>query len=163
RAVGRPHPRAREGADRRRPRRRDGRAPVMLDVSASAAGWQGALPAILALGAAFVVMLTDLVMRGTEADAAAVAGALGRARAAAAVAWLWVARGHVAGFQNTLRADRFALFFACVVCVGAAFTVLMSIDYLRDNPLAGGDYYALVLLSTVGMILMAAANDLIVI
>jgi NADH-quinone oxidoreductase subunit N len=43
------------------------------------------------------------------------------------------------------------------------FTVLMSIDYLRDHPLAGGDYYALVLLSTCGMILMAAANDLIVI
>src|SRR5207247_2255386 len=60
-------------------------------------------------------------------------------------------------------ADRYALFFAVLVCVGAAFTVLMSIDYLRDNPLAGGDYYALVLLSTVGMILMAAANDLIVI
>ena len=29
--------------------------------------------------------------------------------------------------------------------------------------MAGGDYYALVLLSTCGMILMAAANDLIVI
>jgi len=134
-----------------------------IDVAASVAGWQVALPAIVALCAAFVVMLADLVMRGTERDGVAVVGVLGLGATIAVALWLWASPGHASGFQNTLRADRYALFFAVVVCVGAAFTVLMSIDYLRDNPLAGGDYYALVLLSTVGMILMAAANDLIVI
>ncbi|MGH7895645.1 MAG: NADH-quinone oxidoreductase subunit N, partial [Candidatus Binatia bacterium] len=76
---------------------------------------------------------------------------------------LWPHTGEASGFQNTLRADRYALFFTVVACVGAALTILMSIDYLRDHPLAGGDYYALVLLSTCGMVLMAAANDLIVV
>ena len=131
-------------------------------MSAAAHGWQVALPAITALGAAFVVMLADLIMRGTERDGVAVVGVLGLIATMVVALVLWGDPTAAAGFGNTLRADRFALFFAVVVCVGAAFTILMSIDYLRDNPLAGGDYYALVLLSTCGMILMAAANDLIV-
>ena len=132
-------------------------------MSAAAHGWQVALPAITALGAAFVVMLADLIMRGTERDGVAVVGVLGLIATMVVALVLWGDPTAAAGFGNTLRADRFALFFAVVVCVGAAFTILMSIDYLRDNPLAGGDYYALVLLSTCGMILMAAANDLIVV
>ena len=132
-------------------------------MAAAANGWAVALPAITALGAAFVVMLADLVMRGTERDGVAVVGVLGLVATMVVALVLWGDPTAAAGFGNTLRADRFALFFAVVVCVGAALTILMSIDYLRDNPLAGGDYYALVLLSTCGMILMAAANDLIVV
>jgi NADH-quinone oxidoreductase subunit N len=136
---------------------------MTIDAAAFAGGWQTALPAITALAAAFVVMFADLVMRGPERDGVAVVGVLGLAATIVVALWLWIDPSATTGFQDTLRADRFALFFAIVVCVGAAFTVLMSIDYLRDHPLAGGDYYALVLLSTCGMILMAAANDLIVI
>jgi NADH-quinone oxidoreductase subunit N len=136
---------------------------MSLDASAFVSGWQVALPAITALAAAFVVMFADLVMRGTERDGVAVVGALGLAATIAVALWLWVEPSAVSGFQDTLRADRFALFFAVLVSLGAVFTVLMSIDYLRDHPVAGGDYYTLVLLSTCGMILMAAANDLIVV
>jgi formate hydrogenlyase subunit 3/multisubunit Na+/H+ antiporter MnhD subunit len=120
----------------------------MTDIGTFVSGWQVALPAITALSAAFVVMFADLVMRGTERDGVAVVGALGLAATIAVALWQWVEPSAISGFQNTLRADRFALFFAVVVSLGAVFTVLMSIDYLRDHPLAGGDYYALVLLST---------------
>jgi NADH-quinone oxidoreductase subunit N len=134
-----------------------------IDVAAAFAGWETALPAITALCAAFVVMLADLAMRGAERDGVAVVGVLGLGATIAVAVVLWANPAATAGFHDTLKADAFALFFAVLVSVGAAFTVLMSIDYLRDHPLAGGDYYALVLLSTCGMILMAAANDLIVI
>jgi NADH-quinone oxidoreductase subunit N len=137
--------------------------PAPIDVAGAIHGWQVALPAITALCAAFVVMLADLAMRGTERDGVAVVGVLGLGATMAVAIGLWLAPVVTGGFHDTLRADPFALFFAVVVCVGATFTVLMSIDYLRDHPMAGGDYYALVLLSTCGMILMAAANDLIVI
>jgi len=126
-------------------------------------GWQAALPAMTALVAALVVMLADLAMRGTERDGVAVVGILGLLATMAVAIWLWAAPLDGGGFGDTLRADPYALFFTLIVCTGAALTVLMSIDYLRDHPLAGGDYYALVLLSTCGMVLMAAANDLIVI
>ena len=135
----------------------------MIDASAFAAGWETALPAMVALGAAIVVMLADLAMRGTERDGVAVLGIVGLVATIVTALALWGRGPEAGGFQNTLRADRYALFFAVVVCLGAALTILMSIDYLRDHPLSGGDYYALVLLSTCGMVLMAAANDLIVI
>jgi NADH-quinone oxidoreductase subunit N len=137
--------------------------PAPIDMAGAMHGWQVALPAITALCAAFVVMLADLAMRGTERDGVAVVGVLGLGATMAVAIGLWVAPVVSGGFHDTLRADPFALFFAVVVCVGATFTVLMSVDYLRDHPMAGGDYYALVLLSTCGMILMAAANDLMVI
>ena len=137
--------------------------PAPIDMAGAMHGWQVALPAITALCAAFVVMLTDLAMRGTERDGVAVVGVLGLGATIAVAIGLWLSPVGSGGFHDTLRADPYALFFAVVICVGATFTVLMSIDYLRDHPLAGGDYYALVLLSTCGMILMAAANDLIVI
>src|SRR5262249_61500842 len=121
------------------------------------------LPAIRALVAAFAVVLAALAMTGTDRDGVGILGVFGLAATIGVALWLWFAPPAMAGFQNTLRADPYALFFAVVVCTGAAFTILMSIDYLRDNALGGGDYYALVLLSTCGMILMAAANDLIVI
>ena len=44
----------------------------------------------------------------------------------------------------------------------AAVTILSSIQYVRDTKIHEGEFYALVLFATVGMILMAAANDLIV-
>src|SRR5207249_1376052 len=61
-----------------------------------------------------------------------------------------------------LRADRYALFFTALLCAGSLLTVLLSVDYLREQPLPAGEYHALVLLSTSGMIFLAAANDLIV-
>jgi NADH-quinone oxidoreductase subunit N len=135
----------------------------VIDVAHFAAGWAVALPAIVAFVAAVVVMVADLATAGSDGDGVAAIGLVGLTATALVAASLWSGAGGVAGFGNTLRADRFALFLAVVVCVGAALTVLMSIDYLRDHPMAGGDYYALVLLSTCGMVLMAAANDLIVI
>ena len=39
----------------------------------------------------------------------------------------------------------------------------MSLDYVADNGLAGAEYYALMLMAALGMMLMAAAGDLIII
>src|SRR5206468_8540873 len=69
----------------------------------------------------------------------------------------------VGGFQDTLRADRYALFFTLIVCAGALLTLVMSVDFLREHPLPAGEYHALVLLSVAGMVFLAAANDLIVV
>jgi NADH-quinone oxidoreductase subunit N len=135
----------------------------MIDVGAFTAGWEAALPAIVALVAAMVVMVADLLLGGDEGEGVAVVGLLGLLATAGVAIGLWSRSYYGGGFGDTLRSDPYALFFAVVICTGAALTVLMSVDYLRDVPLAGGDYYALVLLSTCGMILMAAANDLIVV
>jgi len=66
-------------------------------------------------------------------------------------------------FNNMLAVDNFALFFK-LLFLGISFLVILSsIDYATKFARFQGEYYALVLLSTLGMMLMAATADLIAI
>src|SRR5215210_4921953 len=69
----------------------------------------------------------------------------------------------VALLQNMVIADQFANFFNIVFIVGTLISVLMSVDYLEREKISHGEYYALLLLTTVGMMIMGAATDLIVV
>ena len=57
--------------------------------------------------------------------------------------------------QNMVIADQYAGFFNMVFLVGALISVLMSVDYLEREGISHGEYYALLLLTTVGMMIMA--------
>ena len=59
--------------------------------------------------------------------------------------------------------DNFAFFFYLIFILGAALTVLISRQYLEDYGKNMGEYYALLLFATVGMMLMAAGAHLIMI
>ncbi len=59
--------------------------------------------------------------------------------------------------------DNFAVFFQLAILIGAAITVLMSLNYVDELRLPGAEYYSLILFAALGMMLMAAAGDLIVI
>jgi NADH-quinone oxidoreductase subunit N len=64
-------------------------------------------------------------------------------------------------FNNMLAVDDFALFFKVLFC-GIAFLVILStVDYANKFERFQGEYYALILISTLGMMLMAATADLI--
>jgi NADH-quinone oxidoreductase subunit N len=66
-------------------------------------------------------------------------------------------------FNNMLAADNFALFFQ-LLFLGIAFLVILgSADYENKFATFKSEYYALIILSTLGMILMASATDLITI
>jgi len=58
--------------------------------------------------------------------------------------------------------DNFALYVHVVICYAAALILLLSVDYLPRSGAASGEYYALVLFATAGMMLLAAAGDLVV-
>jgi len=64
-------------------------------------------------------------------------------------------------FYNTLAVDSFALFFKLLFLVIAALVILASVDYVSRFTRFHGEYHALLLLATLGMMLMAAATDLI--
>ncbi|MCL4545560.1 MAG: NADH-quinone oxidoreductase subunit N [Chloroflexi bacterium] len=70
--------------------------------------------------------------------------------------------GNQSAFNGTFVADNFALFFNMLLLFAAALTILMSIQYAGPEPLNEGDYYALIVLSTVGMLLVAQAADLVI-
>ena len=124
--------------------------------------WQAALPGLIIAVTALVVMTLDLFMRGPDRDALCVLGIGGLVLTIAGTLIMWQGTGDVAAFDNTLRADHYALFFAVVITAGSLLTLLVSVDYLRRQPIPSGEYLTLVLLSTSGMVFLAAANDLIV-
>ena len=63
-----------------------------------------------------------------------------------------------AGFGGMLEVDRFALYFKGLVILAAIITILFSLRFVEVAPYPGGEYYALILLTTVGMMFMASGT-----
>ena len=61
----------------------------------------------------------------------------------------------------TLSIDRFALFFNFLILAAAGLVTLVSNDYVRRMERLQGEFFALLLLSATGMMLMASASELI--
>ncbi len=67
-------------------------------------------------------------------------------------------------FYHMVRVDTFSVFFHVVVLMVSLVVILASYDYLDvQNIRAGGEYYALILFGTVGMMLMSSAVELVLI
>jgi NADH-quinone oxidoreductase subunit N len=56
--------------------------------------------------------------------------------------------------------DRFTIFFDGILCLGGVITSLIAGGYLPEHKLDRGEFYSLLLLSTVGAMMLAAAGDL---
>jgi NADH-quinone oxidoreductase subunit N len=83
--------------------------------------------------------------------------------AAAAVAVLRVRDARRSLFEGMFVHDGFTVFLTLLFCGVAAVSVLLSWDYLKRMRLNQGEFYALLLSATLGMIVMSASNDLITI
>ena len=121
------------------------------------------LPALIVLGAGGLVLLLDLVPprdSKTHLGGVALAGILA---ALLATVWLWLRGGDERAFRDMVLLDGYALFFDVVICYAAALVVMLSMDFLGRTGGESGEYYALVLFATAGMMLMASAGDLIVV
>ncbi len=66
-------------------------------------------------------------------------------------------------FYNTISVDTFSVFFHVVVLLIALVVILTSYEYLEVQRIRSGEYYALILFGTVGMMLMSAAVELVLI
>ena len=64
---------------------------------------------------------------------------------------------------GTLSVDRFAIFFNFLIIGSAALVVLASTDYVKNMERFQGEYFGLLLFSATGMMLLAAATELITI
>jgi NADH-quinone oxidoreductase subunit N len=118
------------------------------------------LPATQVLLTALVVMLLDFFIKDREKGLLAWISLLGLGLAGAETLLLWGSRE--GAFGDTVLLDNFALFFTQISIAAAALTILSSIHYVREIRVREGEFYALLLFATVGMILMASSNDLIV-
>jgi NADH-quinone oxidoreductase subunit N len=117
-------------------------------------------PELSLLGFALAVILLDLFIKQKKVLAAvSIAGVIISAGFAVA---MWGAPS-VAIFYRMLAVDNFALFFKLLFLAAAGLIILASQDYVSKFERFQGEYYALVLVSAVGMMLLAAAADLITI
>jgi NADH-quinone oxidoreductase subunit N len=118
------------------------------------------LPAAQVLVTALVVMLLDLFLQEHEKGLLAWISLLGLALCCGETLFLW--GSHEGAFGDSYYLDNFALFFTQIFLGVAALTILSSVHYVRAAKIHEGEFYAMVLFATLGMILMAAANDLMV-
>ena len=86
----------------------------------------------------------------------AVAGLL-----AAALMNGWLHRVTVLGEPGMITVDRFRLVANWILLLGAALTILISVPYVVRQRLQAGEFYTLILLATVGMMIMAGTRNLI--
>jgi NADH-quinone oxidoreductase subunit N len=119
------------------------------------------LPVLVVLGTAALVLVLDLLPPPGSKDHLGVVALVGIVAALGATLWQWGTDARA--FRDMVVLDSYALFFDVIICYAAALAILISMDYLRRNGVESGEYYALALLTTAGMMLLASAGDLIVV
>jgi len=115
---------------------------------------------ILAVGG-MALMLIDLVLKPQHKQRGAWLAVLSFV-AAGAASWALLGQQGVA-FSGMLVVDSYAQVLGLVAIGAGVLTVLTSIHYLRDRGLARNEYYVLLLFSVGGMVMMAAAHNLIIV
>ncbi len=115
------------------------------------------IPEIVLAGTAIAVVLLDLFIE--RKGALAVISIIGLIVAAVFAITMKTASAGI--FYGMLAVDGFAIFFKLLFLGIAALVILASTDYVSKFSRFQGEYYALVLLSALGMMLMAATTELI--
>jgi NADH-quinone oxidoreductase subunit N len=113
---------------------------------------------------AMILLLVDVFQKGDESRPSrrsigwlALAGIV-----AAAVANGWLLTQHATSNTGMIALDDFRVFSNFIFLLAAALFVLISERYLEQEGLLWGEVHVLVLLATVGMMVFAGANDLMV-
>jgi NADH-quinone oxidoreductase subunit N len=118
------------------------------------------IPIVIVALSAIAAMLAEAFRQPGERMPIAGLGLIGLFGAAIASGCLWNSDAHSLG---VIRSDNFALFINMVLCIVGILTMLMSNDVIEREQIPPGEYYALTLFAICGMMMMAAATDLLVI
>ncbi len=116
------------------------------------------VPEIVVLVTALLVMVVDLWLPKDRKSPLAWLGLAGVLLAAGISYYMW--DGITRSLHGMLVADGYALFLNLVILAVAGLAILLSLDYAGRKGIAQGEFYTLLLLSSAGMMLMAAATDL---
>ncbi len=115
-------------------------------------------PELSLAGTAIIVILLDLFIQRKRL--LVVVSLAGLVVSASVTLAMWGGNAE-AIFSNMVVVNNFALFFKLLFLGIAGLVILSSVDYVSKFARFQGEYYALVLLSTLGMMLMAATTELI--
>jgi NADH-quinone oxidoreductase subunit N len=118
------------------------------------------IPILIVVLSAIAAMLAEAIRHPGERMYIAGFGLIGLVGALVASCFLWDTDAISFG---VVRADNFALFVNIILCIVGILTMVFSHDVVEREGLPAGEYYALTLFAISGMMLMAAATDLLVI
>jgi NADH-quinone oxidoreductase subunit N len=123
------------------------------------------LPVLVLAATAGLVLLLDLVPPRERKDHLGFVSALGVVGMLIVTYWMTfsVGGGELRGFRGMVVLDPYALFFNIIIGYATGIVLLLSMDYIRREGQEAGEFYALVLFSALGMMLMASAGDLIMV
>ena len=117
-------------------------------------------PMLIVMLSACAVLLAEAFRRPGEDVPHGLLGGIGLVGAIAASVFLW--KRDVIGF-GVIVIDHYSLFFYITLCAIGLLTILLSSGTARRDRLPMGEYYALMLFSIVGMMMMASTRDLLII
>jgi NADH-quinone oxidoreductase subunit N len=113
------------------------------------------MPEILMTALALIVLLLDLLIRKKE-----VVALISMAGTALIGLSLFTSSGIT--FGGMYISDGYSTFFKIIFFLNVILSILISIKYIAVEKVNYGEYYSLILFSTIGMMIMASASDLIV-
>jgi NADH-quinone oxidoreductase subunit N len=123
------------------------------------------LPSLVLTAWSLVVLLVIGWRHRTEADSrlAGILSAIGVGFAGLATLWMWFGDVRAAGVSHMAYLDGYRYSAELLVLFIALTTCLLSLRFMGRQRLLAPEYYALVLFATIGMQLMVASSDLVLI
>ena len=121
---------------------------------------QAIVPMLSVTLAALACMAAEAFRDHEEKMPIGVFGIIGLAGAGISAALLW--NGNSTSF-GVIAGDNFGLFVTLILVAVGILTILFSSQVVDRDGIPAGEYYSLILFSVAGMIMMATANDLLVI
>ncbi|HUK89787.1 MAG TPA: NADH-quinone oxidoreductase subunit N [Blastocatellia bacterium] len=120
------------------------------------------LPELITAGAAILIMLVDAISPKLERQFSGAIALVTLVGSGVAVGSLWDQQ-RTSAFYGMIVTDELRLVFALIFLLVTFLTVLISLRWVREEGLPAGEYFALLLFATTGMLLMSAAGDLVMI
>ena len=124
--------------------------------------WQVLMPELVIVCTFFLVLIFDM-FDSIQKSWLAWLTILGAVIALVVSYNLLQAETDVIQFSEMLRVDEYSLYFNIIFLVSTILVVLISVNYLGGGDRRQGEYYLMILLATLGMMLMASGNELIII
>src|ERR1043166_4361228 len=126
--------------------------------------WSLIAPEVIICAAAVVVMLVDAFVRPTQRWITGTISLAGIVAAAISTIWLWsTGTASADAFNGMIVLDELRLGFTLVFLLVSGLTLLISTVWVEGEQLPAGEFHSLLLFATVGMMLMASGNDLVII
>ncbi|HET6674257.1 MAG TPA: NADH-quinone oxidoreductase subunit N [Nitrospiraceae bacterium] len=133
---------------------------MTFDLSMSGSDLLLLLPELFLVGWLCLILIVDFSLRRVLQEHIAYLSIAGLVATLGILAWFDIAGITGTLFGKMFVVDRLALFFKMVVVGATVLVILLSIDYVHRFSFFRGEYYFLIVMSALGMMFMASANDL---